>query len=1518
MRSHPLDAPSAPSLYRSVPIDFLYIGLMMILVLASAGGGMQAATLDKADNTDNLNLNTSWFGGQPPTASDIARWSNIVTGTNTVNLGANASWQGIIIQDPSGAVTINYDAFSILTLGRSGIDMSTASQDLVLKTKIALLDATNQVWDVQAGRTLTLDEDVEFTRGSGATWNVRGAGAVITTGLGAGSLAGMSMNNIIGPWSTFGAGAATTYATINLSNQIVGLGYMGGADGQAVATAGGVMLSDGVENYSVAAVGALGAGASFHTLRYTGSAGSITGAFEANGLMNVGGGLLTFSNAVTIGSIKELVVNTANGDIAFAAALGDNSGGDSGLTKTGTGTLTLNAISTYKGQTIINEGLVKIGVTASGNSVNTSALGDFAAGTVVANGATLDMNGNRLAKEAITISGAGVGGNGALISTAGSQVNAVSFLTLASNASIGGTSRWDLRNNAPVLNMNGFTLTKTGANYVGLIGASVTNAGHIDVVQGELDLAFSNLGGTLANTITVRNGATLSVYAQGTPIAWTVNLEDGSTLQSESGGPTINKFAGPVNLGGVVTFDTASFYLTVSGNIGESTAGSSIKKVGTGVLNLTGTNNTFTGGAQIDGGVVTFLTTAAKPATGIFNVGAAGGVGLGVGGAGFFSSADVDTLWNNALSGVSMNTTSVVGIDTSTGDFTYSTSQTTRGLTKLGLNVLTLTGVNTYTGNTTIFQGTLKAGGAGALGRGSVVFDSAETALLDLNGYDAVINGLSGGGNTTSKVVNNASGTAKTLTLGNGDASAIYSGAVANNTSGTGTLAVVKTGSGTQTLRGLNTYTGGTTILRGTLALDFANGASATNLLAATGAVTLGGSITTQGQVGLTTVLPTLSMTGKASTTNSQAINGLTLNAASSVVSVTANATANPIVLNLGAITRNAGGLVNFVNPTGTLSATNGITTSAAVDPTTGILGGWATVGGNDYATKSGDNIVAYSGYTALTTGSTITSNTASNLRVTTAAISASTANGVTTDIGTLSLGTGASGTNTITVGTAGTGSTGILRLGAQGGILIGSGTVASTRLAIGNVNGNGKLTAGGADDTAGEIAIMNFGSGSSNFVQIRSTIVDNGTGAVRLVLGQYSGGNVGVILAGANTYSGGTWLNSGRLRVDNASGLGTGIVNIATGAQAYFNFSGATITNAFNIAGGGAALGIDTPVAIRLGTNNTFSGTITLQADAAIGGGSGTISGVIQGDYQLTVGRAVLDGGASTTSVTLTNTNTYTGATVVTEGTLQLGNGGTTGSIDNSSGISVASGASLKTNRSNAVTLGQIITGAGSVQQSGAGKLVLTNANTYQGGTTIDANRTLEVLNTTGSGTGTGDVTVNGVLAGDGIIATAAGKSVLVNGALQVGNLTATQGTDFDLGTGTGGSLVFGASSSLEFDLWSSTGTDQSSTLTAADRLLISGNLDIASGATLKLWNPGNLTFQEGDVFRLFDWTNLGVRTGTWTNFDYADLDLSGLTVDTSNLYTLGTISIANVPEPSRALLLVFALAVLITRRRR
>lgn len=126
---------------------------------------------------------------------------------------------------------------------------------------------------------------------------------------------------------------------------------------------------------------------------------------------------------------------------------------------------------------------------------------------------------------------------------------------------------------------------------------------------------------------------------------------------------------------------------------------------------------------------------------------------------------------------------------------------------------------------------------------------------------------------------------------------------------------------------------------------------------------------------------------------------------------------------------------------------------------------------------------------------------------------------------------------------------------------------------------------------------------------------------------------------------------------------------------------------------------------------------------------------------YRATVGSVLMGDTAlvktDTGTLVLSGDNTYTGGTTVSGGTLQIGDGGTTGSIQGD----VTNNGSLAFSRSDDVTFGGVVSGSGKLVQAGTGTLTLTGSNTYTGGTLVQSG-ILEVVS--GMALGTGDITVS------------------------------------------------------------------------------------------------------------------------------------------------------------------------------
>ncbi|MGJ7530092.1 autotransporter outer membrane beta-barrel domain-containing protein [Variovorax sp. GB1P17] len=197
---------------------------------------------------------------------------------------------------------------------------------------------------------------------------------------------------------------------------------------------------------------------------------------------------------------------------------------------------------------------------------------------------------------------------------------------------------------------------------------------------------------------------------------------------------------------------------------------------------------------------------------------------------------------------------------------------------------------------------------------------------------------------------------------------------------------------------------------------------------------------------------------------------------------------------------------------------------------------------------------------------------------------------------------------------------------------------------------------------------------------------------------------------AGGNTYSGGTTITAGTiaLSADNALGANTGGLT----------FNGGTLQLQQNL----------DLAASRAVTLNAPGGTIDTQ------GFTSTLTQGMTGPGAFTK--------AGTGSLTLTGANAYAGGTTISAGTLQLGNGGTSGSITGD----VANNGSLVFNRSDTVVFPGAVSGTGSVTQAGSGTTVLTANNSYSGGTTISAG-TLQLGNGGTTGAIVGDVKNNGSL---------------------------------------------------------------------------------------------------------------------------------------------------------------------------
>lgn len=828
-------------------LNHIVFGLSLAACFSFGVQSARAATETWTGATATWNSAGNWTGTNlPPISGDSLIFGAAGAGGTTLNndlTSATFTIDGITFSSGASAYTIGGNAFSL----SGGITNSSAAAQII-DNDITL--SGNQGFNASsAAGTLTFGGTIS---GSGVTLSTAGGSAAgiatNTTFTGAVTLGSLVSQGAAGNNPTSAPQNGGIYSgeqSTTLSNATLGVSgnvLVGRSNliftGSTVANVTGSITNAGAASNDWASV--VISGSANVTAASLNIAGSIaTGQFYLNGgtltvgsmaaidstdanlpVHNVFNGtqvIASQSNAnfLTItksqffaGGSNAYVGNSGalfdtNGfNIATGVAFVDDTGATGFLTKSGSGTLTLTGASTYTGATTINGGTLKVnGSLAAGSAVAVNG-GGALGGTGTVNGPVTVVGGpSEGTRGAIDLVDGAIGtltlNNAAGLVLGGATENPANLKFNVNSAS---SDLLDLGANPLTVGEGGATITvspvgvSSGNTYDLVAFGSGTGAGFATgtgTTVGSLTLANPNINfgvqGSLNVTDTavqlVTSGASAPSTAYWSGVqgsAWTSNDgTNGNFTENDDGTGFVGAYpsdftdvifaangnGAPANLTNTLGQDFAIYSLTFAN--------------GTAATDISGSNQLTIG---------------------------AGGVTLESGNGGATLAMDTLVLdsyqtWSNVGSGdltVSAAIGGTSGID----------------INNTGTGSTILSGPNTFSGGITLVAGTLRTSGTGTLGAagGSLLIDGG---TLDLNGTSQSVGFLSGTGGT---ILNNNSATNVTLTIGEDNAGGgIYEGIVADNSSGTGTVALTKIGAGTATLTGANTYTGTTTINGGTL-----------------------------------------------------------------------------------------------------------------------------------------------------------------------------------------------------------------------------------------------------------------------------------------------------------------------------------------------------------------------------------------------------------------------------------------------------------------------------------------------------------------------------------------------------------------------------------------------------------------------------------------------------------------------------------------------------------------------------
>lgn len=1418
------------------------------ITLGAFAGALGTMTVDGSDSA--LQVGNALIIGLEGTGQFLVSNGAAVSNTEDSIIGDLAGSQGIATVAGAGS---SWTSDGDLRIGDEGTGQLTISDEATVSGVEGLIGfgsaASQGTVTVSAGATwansgflgvgvngsgtLTIQTGAQVSNtigGIGA--NVGSEGVVVVTG------AGTTWTNTADLFVGFNGSGTLTVADQGIveapnvqiasgSSGSLGVLNIGAAAGAAAAAPGTL----------AAAAVAFGAGTGTINFNHTGTGYEFGPAISGAGTVNVLAGTTIFTadnsytGATTIadGATLRLGNGGATGSIASdvandGALIFDRAGtltyhgdisGSGALTKTGAGRLTLTGNNTYAGDTTIRAGALEVSPSVINNPNSDMVVGAQSGD----NGALRIVNGGSVSNR-FGFVGSVAGSQGTVTVSGANSTWVNSRVLFVGDVGIGTLT---IEDGGAVSDRSGNVGTNIGSQGTVTVtgpGSSWTNSADLVV------------GGAGIGTLTIADGGTVSdeFGVVGAGFQGTVTVSGQDSTWTNNGG----LFVGGSGAG-TLTIEEGGTVSSVFGRIGTG-------PFADGAVTVTGQGSTWTSSGPLFVGV---------EGTGVLTV-AAGGV---VGAAGAFVLADQGGSQGTLNFGAVVGETAVAP-----GTLAATTVEFGAGTGTINFN---------HTGTAYEFASAIRGDGSVNVFSGTTLLTgaSSNTGATNVNGGTLLVNGSLG--NTATTVANGAilGGTGSIA----GDVTVLDGGILAPGASA-GTLTV-----------GSLSLSGGS-ILDYELGQAGVIGGGINDLTVVTGDLVLDGTLNITDIGGFGPGVYRLMNYGGALTDNALELGSLPagVNAGDLFVQTRISGQVN-LINSVGAVLGfwdggNAALHDNGANDggDGVWDATNRNWTEADGTPNGRWNQDFAIFGGSagTVTVNNSAGNVSFTGMQFMTDGYVIDGDA---LTTTTAETIIRVDPGVTAEIGAAITGSGGlvkQDTGTLVLSGAN---------GYTGGTSILNGTLqVSSDANLGATSGNLVLAGGTLRNTAAFATArdITLGAGGGTFqtdADLTASGVVSGAGALTK-----TGGGV-LTLTGSNSYAGGTAVSQGRLVAAVTGALGTGPVTIgeASGTSGVLDFTGSAQAGTLAIkvadltsslifaqnASAGAAT-IDNSGQIFF-FDTSSAGTATIVSDAGIPDGNGPIpgngGGVIFRD-SATAGSATITNLADS-NVVFSGNSTADGATIINSGLVDISNLDADGI-----GIGSLSGAGTVSLGSKSLTLGGLgkddtISGvmldggdgggtSGSLVKVGTGTLMLTGANAYTGGTTVNAGR-LDIGGGRATGSIAGDVeimaggtlafnrsddlTFDGLIGGDGTVEKLAGGTLILTGDSNAfaGSTTVNAGTLAVNGT-LGGALDVLSGGRLE-----GTGTIGTTTVTSGGTIAPGNSIDTLSVA-------GDITFAAGSVYEV------------------------------------------------------------------